>query len=145
LKTTRYSKTDKREDRAGIIVLKKFKEIYKVLCLRVYGSYDLPKGGVEDGEDIITAAMRETEEECGITSLHFEWGLVTTKVRNVTLYIAVTDQEPIILPNPETGQYEHHGSKWMSLNAASYKLHPYLRPTMMWAKEVIGANNVCIY
>ena len=140
MKIIQHNKKDKREERAGIIVLKQSKESYKVLCLRVYGSYDLPKGGVEVGEDNITAAMRETKEECGITSLNFLWGIISTRVRNVTLYIAITNQEPTILPNPATGEYEHHGSKWMSLNDASNRLHPYLRPTMMWAKEVIGAN-----
>ena len=66
--------------------------------------------------------------------------MISTRVRNVTLYIATTDQDPVILPNPETGEYEHHGSKWMSLNDASNRLHPYLRSTMIWAKEVIGEN-----
>ena len=140
MKTAHHNKNDKREDRAGIIVLRKFEESYSVLCLRVYGSYDLPKGGVEPGEDSITAAMRETKEECGITSLNFPWDMISTRVRNVTLYIATTDQDPVILPNPETGEYEHHGSKWMSLNDASNRLHPYLRSTMIWAKEVIGEN-----
>jgi len=127
-----------QDQRSGIVVLKRTDKGYRVLCLRIYGSYDLPKGGVEPGEELFAAACRETEEECGITSLNFEWGLVTTKVRNVTLFIATTTQEPIILPNPETGQYEHHAANWMSTNTASYKLHPYLRPVISWVKEVIG-------
>ena len=39
--------------------------------------------------------------------------------------------------NPETGEYEHHGSKWLSLDQASHKLHPYLRPMVDWVREVI--------
>jgi 8-oxo-dGTP pyrophosphatase MutT (NUDIX family) len=31
-----------------------------------YGSYGIPKGGIEDGEDKISAAIRETFEEVGI-------------------------------------------------------------------------------
>lgn len=31
-----------------------------------YGSYGIPKGGIEDGEDNISAAIRETYEEVGI-------------------------------------------------------------------------------
>ncbi len=126
--------------RAGIIVLKETPEGIRVLCLRIYGSYDLPKGGVEAGEDLMTAAMRETEEESGITTLFFKWGLESITVRNVTLFIAVTDQEPIILPNPETGQYEHHAASWLTIDDASRKLHPYLRPTMNWVQSVIGEN-----
>ena len=33
------------------------------------GLWDLPKGKQEDGEDIATTAVREVEEECGITGL----------------------------------------------------------------------------
>jgi 8-oxo-dGTP pyrophosphatase MutT (NUDIX family) len=131
---------EKIDRRSGIVVLKETSTGYQVLCLRVYGSYDLPKGGVEVGEDLITAAMRETAEESGIDSLNFKWGLQTTTVRNVTLFIAVTDQEPVILPNPDTGQYEHHSANWMSLSDAEQKLHPYLRPTMAWAKSLIGED-----
>lgn len=31
-----------------------------------YGSYGIPKGGIEDGESKLDAAIRETEEEVGI-------------------------------------------------------------------------------
>lgn len=31
-----------------------------------YGSYGIPKGGIEDGEDKISAAIRETFEEVGV-------------------------------------------------------------------------------
>ena len=33
-----------------------------------YGSYSIPKGHVEEGEDILTAAIRETQEEIGYTA-----------------------------------------------------------------------------
>ena len=32
-----------------------------------YGTYSIPKGHVEEGEDILQAAIRETREEVGIT------------------------------------------------------------------------------
>ena len=127
----------KRKERSGIIVLRKFPSGYKLLGLRYYGSYDLPKGGVEPFEDTFVAALRETEEECGITDLDFKWGMVTNQARNVTLYIASTNEDPVVQPNPETGEYEHHGSKWLSLDQASHKLHPYLRPMVDWVREVI--------
>ena len=34
-----------------------------------YGKWDLPKGKIEKGEAIKTAAIREVEEECGISKL----------------------------------------------------------------------------
>lgn len=33
-----------------------------------YGTYSIPKGHVEEGEDILTAAIRETQEEVGYTA-----------------------------------------------------------------------------
>ena len=131
------SKNQKGNGRAGIIVIKEVDNDFFVLGLRVYGSYDLPKGGVEPGEDIFKAALRETEEESGITELDFAWGLVSTNARNVKLFIAKTNEEPHIRPNPESGEYEHHGAKWLTFNQASTKLHPYLRPSIEWAKNIV--------
>ncbi len=38
------------------------------LAIKRFGLWDLPKGHVEPNEDIKTAAIREVEEECGISS-----------------------------------------------------------------------------
>jgi bis(5'-nucleosidyl)-tetraphosphatase len=131
------SEKKKNKRRAGVIVVKDFDGEYLVLCLRVYGSYDLPKGGVEDFETDLSGALRETEEESGIADLDFKWGLESTMAKNVTLYIAETQQEPVIRPNPKNGVYEHHGTKWMTFKEASKRLHPYLRPSMTWAESVV--------
>jgi len=134
----RKRKKNKSNSRAGILILKATPMGYRILCLRIYGSYDLPKGSVELGEDIFTAAIRETEEESGITDLNFEWGFIATQARNVTLFIATTEQEPVIRPNPQTGEYEHHSACWMTLNQAEQRLHPYLRSTVGWVRKIIG-------
>lgn len=131
-------KKNKHDQRAGVIILKRTHQGYRVLCLRIYGSYDLPKGGVESEEDLFTAALREAEEESGITDLNFEWNFITCQAKNVTFFLATTDQEPVIRPNPETGEYEHHAAKWLTIEKASQCLHPYLRPTMEWVSEVLS-------
>ncbi len=42
------------------------------------GKWDLPKGKVDDGESYAAAALREVEEECGITDLKIVRPLLST-------------------------------------------------------------------
>lgn len=136
---------------AGIILIKMIQGNPHLLGLRAYNSYDLPKGHVEEGESDLDAAVRETSEEAGITDFSFEWGHETVKLMNrgrrkkeVTLFIASTDQDATIRKNPETGQYEHHGSKWLSFDEAEKSLHPYLRPAASWARTRVSSSQEAI-
>lgn len=45
-----------------------------LLCIYRWGRWDLPKGKVEKGESFEAAALREVEEECGITNLQIVSG-----------------------------------------------------------------------
>ena len=126
---------------AGIVVLKLCPNVkygYRVLSLIDHKGFDLPKGQIEAFETSLVGALRETEEESGISNLDFRWGLVTTRCNNVTLYIAETNEEPIITPNPETGEYEHHSAQWLDLDTAADVLRDYLKPSIEWAIGVIG-------
>lgn len=60
---------------AGGIVLN---ENNKKLFIYRLGKWDLPKGKIEIGEDIETAAIREIEEECGVTNLTIQKQLENT-------------------------------------------------------------------
>lgn len=51
---------------AGGVVLD---EKDRLLAIRRLGKWDLPKGKVEKGEDLESAALREVQEECGIKDL----------------------------------------------------------------------------
>lgn len=131
---------------AGVILIKFIDDEPHILGLRIYRSYDLPKGHIENDEDTLTAAKRETQEEAGISDIRFPWGYDTLKLRNrskkeVTLYLGTTHQVPILSRNPESGEYEHHGVKWLTLDQASEKLHPYLRPAVDWVKKCLDAEN----
>lgn len=54
---------------AGIVVYRKRNDSVEYLLLRnTKGHWDFPKGEIEKGEDKITAALRELEEEAGITA-----------------------------------------------------------------------------
>lgn len=130
------------EHGAGLVIIRFFDGEPRILGLRVYSSYDLPKGEIEEGEDTFEAALRETEEECGITELDHPWGKDVIKLKNrhkkrrkvVTVYMARTSQDAAIQRNPKTGKYEHHDVKWLTLDEAEQGLHTYLRPAAHWAR-----------
>jgi 8-oxo-dGTP pyrophosphatase MutT (NUDIX family) len=122
---------------AGVVVVRKFNNEYKVLGLRLFGKYDLPKGKIEDDEDAITAAIRETEEEACITDLKFNWGMDSYQTGPVTIFLAETCQEPKIIKNPESGIFEHHGAKWLTWEEAESSLYVYLRGAIPWAKSIL--------
>jgi 8-oxo-dGTP pyrophosphatase MutT (NUDIX family) len=60
---------------AGGLVENPHREILMIYRL---GKWDLPKGKLDDGETIITAAVREVEEECGISGLSITASLPKT-------------------------------------------------------------------
>ncbi|HNZ72395.1 MAG TPA: NUDIX domain-containing protein, partial [Prolixibacteraceae bacterium] len=53
-------------DAAGGLVLNSEE---KLLCIKRWGKWDLPKGKMEKGEEPAQTALREVEEECGIFPL----------------------------------------------------------------------------
>ncbi|HEU4470525.1 MAG TPA: NUDIX domain-containing protein [Flavisolibacter sp.] len=50
----------------------------EVLLIHRRGKWDLPKGKLDEGEDLVTCALREIEEETGLNSLSAERPLITT-------------------------------------------------------------------
>ena len=122
---------------AGIIVLKQVGLEYRVLGLRIYEKYDLPKGNIEPGENTFDAAIRETYEEAGLSDIKFPWGYKTFRVSHVTLYVGVTEQDPIIRPNPATGECEHHAAKWLTWDEIEADIKNYLRPALISARCMV--------
>ena len=120
---------------AGIVVVKKCGDTWKVCCLKTPDVYDLPKGHIDPGENAFEAAVRETMEEAGITALNFAWGYNSIKLAHLTMYIASTDQEGFIVPNPHTGVLEHEEIHWLDWDSATALVKPYLSPAIMWARN----------
>jgi len=50
----------------------------KVLLIFRRGKWDLPKGKLDEGEDLVTCALREVEEETGLSNLKYEQNLCIT-------------------------------------------------------------------
>lgn len=50
----------------------------RLLVIKRWGKWDLPKGKMEEGESPAESALREVEEECGITNLELVSPLFST-------------------------------------------------------------------
>ena len=130
---------------AGVVVIRNEASKWLFLILRCYRNWDFPKGGLNNGESFIDAAIRETEEETSIKDLNFNWGDTycdTTIYANrkvARYFIAQTEQSLIALPiNPALGKAEHDEYKWASIEEARNILPPRLQPILEWAFERIN-------
>ena len=76
------------------------------------GVWDLPKGWIEKGETIENAAIREVEEECGISNLQLIKPLVTTyhiyfykgiKLKQTYWFLMSSNYQKELIPQTEEG------------------------------------------
>jgi len=122
---------------AGIIVVRKFNNKWKVLGLKKGNIYDIPKGGVDAGESTLQAAIRETQEEAGIQDIRFTWGLKKIINSELTTYVAETSDDPSIHPNPETGILEHDSAHWLEWNDLFNNTLDFVKPGVSWARGIV--------
>ena len=102
-----------------------------VLCVRAYANWDFPKGQQDEGESIITTAIREVEEE---TTLQHGSDYILTgrpagavtygtgaKKKTATYYIGMrmSDKAPFLPVSEELGKPENDEFRWVELS----KLH----------------------
>jgi 8-oxo-dGTP pyrophosphatase MutT (NUDIX family) len=111
---------------AGVVVVRKTPDGWRVLLLRVYNYWDCPKGLVEDGEEPIDTAKREAREETTLDDLEFAWGESFTETepygrekKRARYFVASTQTSAITLPvNPALGKPEHHEWRWCDFDTA---------------------------
>ena len=102
-----------------------------VLCVRAYSNWDFPKGQQEEGEAIITTAIREVEEEttlkhgsdyilAGRPAGATTYGTGARK-KTATYYIGMrmSDTTPFLPVSEELGKPENDEFRWVPLS----KLH----------------------
>ena len=131
---------------AGVVVVRRADDGWRVLLLRAYNYWDCPKGVVEPGEDPLMTARREVREETGITELDFRWGdrFIETepysKNKVARYYLAATSSDKVTLGiNPLLGKPEHHEARWFGFEDASSLLVPRLRRVLDWVRATIAA------
>ena len=130
---------------AGVVVVRDTPDGPKVLLLRAYRNWDLPKGRLEAGETPLEGAMRESREETGLEDLEFAWGETSIETERyaggkvVRFYVARTKNHAVTLPiNPEIGRAEHHEFRWVGFPAALALTVPRLQRVLRWAAGEIG-------
>ena len=129
---------------AGVVVVRRFDDQYRYLLLRVRDYWDFPKGMVEPGEEPLTAAIREVEEETTLTGLDFRWGHAFTetepygKDKIARYYFAESPKGEVFLPvTEELGKPEHDEFRWMEYDAARGLLVPRVLAVLDWAGKII--------
>jgi bis(5'-nucleosidyl)-tetraphosphatase len=129
---------------AGAVVLRPAGEGWRYLLLRVFRTWDFPKGGVEAGEVPLQAAIREVEEETALTVLDFRWGELYRETapysggKVARYYVAASPEGEVSLPiNPELGRPEHHEFRWVHHAEAKRLLPPRLQPVLEWVHELV--------
>jgi 8-oxo-dGTP pyrophosphatase MutT (NUDIX family) len=134
---------------AGIILVRREEEGWKVLLLRAYRNWDFPKGVVESGEDPMEAAVREVKEETGISELYFKWGhdfketapYESRGKKIARYYIAETPRSEVLFSrNPELGKAEHHEYRWVSRDELRELAPPRLLKVIEWAGDLIASK-----
>lgn len=125
----------------GVIPVRKVNNHWEYLLLRCFKYWDFPKGELEKGEEALTAAIREVEEETSITKLSFKWGEVfyeteaysTGKIARYYLAEVNSDSTVQLLPNPENGIIEHHEYRWVNMQDALKLTNPRIQKVLKWA------------
>lgn len=136
---------------AGIILFDLSREDHYVLCLRAYKNWDFPKGGLDDGETHLQAALRELEEETGYTEndislieslLEYPEKITYGSGKNkkeATYYYAVLkniEKRPYLPINPTLGKPEHEEWRWVPIKKLYNLLPDRLKPIASFIEEM---------
>jgi len=135
-----------RKRAAGVVVLRRSPDGWRVLILRAYRNWDLPKGLLEFGESPLAAAVRETREEAGLSDLAFRWGYSSVDTepyavgKVVRYFVAESPSGEVTLPiSPELGRPEHDEFCWATPDEAARLLPPRLVVVLHWAQAQVDA------
>lgn len=127
---------------AGYIIVDFSGEEPTALCLLDnFHQWDFPKGHVERKETVHEAAIRETEEECGLGLGDFRSSNLSastgpykvprgTKVATYFFAERTSNTQPYLPVNPELGHPEHIALRWFPVNQLHQRMPKRLLPVV---------------
>lgn len=130
---------------AGVVVVRRHAGGWHCLVLRAFAYWDFPKGGIEEGEAPLAAAIREVAEESGLAGLVFRWGEAFLETapysggKVARYYVAESPAGVVVLPvSPELGRPEHDEFRWVAFGTARGMLVPRVQRIARWAEDVVA-------
>ena len=103
---------------SGLILYIKENDDIKYCCLETKkGEYDFPKGCIDYPEHEVDCAIREAEEEAGLTVRNLQKVGMKPIGRMVKYFFVTRDYDGSVSlkPNPKTGIVEHDEYKWATI------------------------------
>lgn len=111
-----------------------------------YGTYSIPKGEIEEGEDLLTAAIRETREEVGLTidpkdvkdtePRHIDYKDKSGKVYKRVYYFIVNPSDPISSDALDPDKKEIDWAGFILKDKAEQRIFWRLKPILDEIEEV---------
>lgn len=134
-----------KKQSAGVVIIRYEGDSPKVLLMRAYSYWDFPKGGIEENENKLMAAIREVKEEAGIINLDFKWGKSFYETepygknrKVVSYFVAETDEVDIVMGvNPVDGRTEHEEYRWVTFSEAKELAGERINRVLSWAEDRI--------
>lgn len=119
---------------AGVLLLRDERGEFVLLGLMGRNAWDLPKGGIEDGEEPFETAKRELKEEAGVTDVTWvqtdpivvNYQLRSKQEKQVSFFVGTTTKSKITISK------EHQSYRWIPVSEAKTFLPERFHPLVDW-------------